>query len=415
MRVEDLRQFGWDHHHDAFSQVVHAAAGHRRAAARAGRAAGEGLGAHLPRRPDGPGRQLGAAAGVDRRVRAQWAAHRAEASAGGSDGGAWLDGDAAPAMACDAAMAPIVTGEVNLAALDDLVRLCVELDRLRRHGAGGDGGEAPAAPGRDTTRAWEALEQAIIGKAVDLLSGPGGLASFLRRRQLGARLGGPSLPLDIGYSETIPASIRNAVILRDQHCQWAGRCNQPAGGMRGAPCQAQEERRQDQRSRLCSTVLVSPPGGDPPVGLDPGPEPRRHHHRLEPGQDQGPAQPQPTCPSRVTPGRTGKLRTSRRSADPAARVKPAYGDPAQIPRKAAPDERPPTARSKSRGVIRCCSLLQGPQFPDELDGFGPCVGARRLVRGFVGDLPGQETRRQRRKQISEGVAGLGVLQDRVAV
>ena len=30
------------------------------------------------------------------RVRAQWAAHRAEASAGGSDGGAWLDGDAAP-------------------------------------------------------------------------------------------------------------------------------------------------------------------------------------------------------------------------------------------------------------------------------------------------------------------------------
>jgi hypothetical protein len=74
----------------------------------------------------------------------------------------------------------------------------------------------------------EALEQAIIGKAVDLLSGPGGLASFQRRRQLGARLGGPSLPLDIGYSETIPAGIRNAVILRDKHCQWAGGCRQPA-------------------------------------------------------------------------------------------------------------------------------------------------------------------------------------------
>ena len=44
------------------------------------------------------------------------------------------------------------------------------------------------------------LELAIIAKAVDLLSGPGGLASFLRRRQLGARLAGPSLPLDIGYS-----------------------------------------------------------------------------------------------------------------------------------------------------------------------------------------------------------------------
>jgi hypothetical protein len=42
------------------------------------------------------------------------------------------------------------------------------------------------------------------------------------------RLGGPSLPLDIGYSETIPAGIRSAVMLRDQHCQWAGRCDQPA-------------------------------------------------------------------------------------------------------------------------------------------------------------------------------------------
>ncbi len=168
-------------------------------------------------------------------VRAAWAAHRAQASAGGSDGGAWLDGDAAEAVACDAAMAPFVTGEVNPAALEDLVRLCVQLDRLRYHsrpgqdGTGdGDGGDGQAAPGPDTARAWEALEQAIIGKAVDLVSGPGGLASFLRRRQLGARLGGPSLPLDIGYAETIPAGIRNAVILRDQHCQWAGRCNQPA-------------------------------------------------------------------------------------------------------------------------------------------------------------------------------------------
>jgi hypothetical protein len=46
---------------------------------------------------------------------------------------------------------------------------------------------------------------------VELLSGPGGLASFLRRKLLGARLGGDSLPLDIGCSETVPAGIRNAV------------------------------------------------------------------------------------------------------------------------------------------------------------------------------------------------------------
>ena len=186
-------------------------------------------------------------------VRAQWAAHRAAASAGGAEGGAWLDGEAAAAVACDAAMAPIVTGEVNPAVLEDLIRLCVQLDKLRYPGpggrdadpgsdtggpggdpypgSGGDSGTGPDGQGAaaaDTSRAWEALEQAVIGKAVDLLSGPGGLAGFLRRRQLGVRLGGPSLPLDIGMSESIPASIRNAVILRDKHCQWAGRCNQPA-------------------------------------------------------------------------------------------------------------------------------------------------------------------------------------------
>ena len=108
------------------------------------------------------------------RVRAQWAAHRAEASVGGGDGGAWLDGDAVGAVACDAAMAPFVTGEVNPAALDDLVRLCVELDRLHHHpGTGGtaqdgtdaDGGQSAAST--DTARAWEALERAIIGKNHD--------------------------------------------------------------------------------------------------------------------------------------------------------------------------------------------------------------------------------------------------------
>jgi hypothetical protein len=147
-------------------------------------------------------------------VRARWAARRAHAAGTGANDGVWLDGDAAEGIACDAAMAPIVTGDVNVDALGDLVRLCVELDARQRDGA------------RDA--AWAALEQAVIGKAVDLLSGPGGLASFLRRRQLGARLSGPSLPLDIGYAETVPAGIRNAVMLRDKHCQWAGRCDQPA-------------------------------------------------------------------------------------------------------------------------------------------------------------------------------------------
>ena len=225
-------------------------------------------------------------------VRARWAARRAAASETGANDGAWLDGDAAEGIACDAAMAPIVTGDVNVDALGDLVRLCVELDARQRDGA------------RDA--AWAALEQAVIGKAVDLLSGPGGLASFLRRRQLGARLGGPSLPLDIGYSETVPAGIRNAVMLRDKHCQWAGRCDQPAEA-----CQVHHTRHKANGGptsvKDCVLALLVPsPGRDPPLGLDPDREPRRHHHGVEQGQDEGAAQPRtPGPPGVTTPLRVG--------------------------------------------------------------------------------------------------------------
>jgi hypothetical protein len=216
-------------------------------------------------------------------VRAQWAAARAAASAGGSDGAAWLDGDAANGFACGAPMTPVVFGTVNPGVLDELVRFCVELaghgpgrctpvpgprpyrdepapaspdhtspdhphpDHISPDPAGlGHAGPAPAGPdhsGPDPAGrgepvpgpqplppglSRESLEQGIIGKAVELLSGPGGLASFLRRRELGVRLGGPSQPLDIGFSDKVPAGIRNAVRARDRHCQWAGGCDQPA-------------------------------------------------------------------------------------------------------------------------------------------------------------------------------------------
>ena len=201
-------------------------------------------------------------------VRREWAAARAAASAGGSDGAPWLEGDAAEGFACDAQVTPVVFGTVNPGVMEQLVRLCVQ---LAGHGAGrctphpdpdhtssdhtssdhtssdhtasdhsdpdhSDPDHAAPDPGEPLpgpqllppglSRA--SLEQGIIGKAVELVSGPGGLASFLRRRQLGARLGGPSQPLDIGFSDNVPAGIRNAVKARDLHCQWAGGCDQPA-------------------------------------------------------------------------------------------------------------------------------------------------------------------------------------------
>ena len=99
------------------------------------------------------------------RVRAAWAAHRAEASAGGGDGGAWLDGDAAEAMACDAAMAPFVTGEVNPDALEDLVRLCVDLDRLRHHPRTGHDGTDTGTDGGDSAERARPGHYAGLGGA----------------------------------------------------------------------------------------------------------------------------------------------------------------------------------------------------------------------------------------------------------
>jgi hypothetical protein len=208
----------------------------------------------------------------------RWAVHRAAASQAGGDGAAWLDGKAAAAAACDATLIPVVTGQIDPAALDDLVGLCLQFAGHGPHCGPAPAQSAPAGhpssdpaqnpsdapdpagnppvdldpagnmpgtpdpaanppggcdarppgPRPPTAQALEMLRNAIIGKAVDLVSGPGGLASFLRTRLLGARLAGPSLPLDVGRSAEIPAAIRRAVILRDQHCRWAGGCDQPA-------------------------------------------------------------------------------------------------------------------------------------------------------------------------------------------
>jgi hypothetical protein len=65
--------------------------------------------------------------------RARWAAHRAAASVSTGDGGAWLEGDAARAIACEAMIVPVVTGDIDAGAVEELIVLCA-LCR-RRHKA----------------------------------------------------------------------------------------------------------------------------------------------------------------------------------------------------------------------------------------------------------------------------------------
>jgi hypothetical protein len=169
--------------------------------------------------------------------RARWAAHRAAASVGPSDGGAWLEGEAAQAIAYDAMIVPVVTGDLDPEAIEGLITLCVQYDQLRRHShpdAPQHGQPEPAQAGPQepapSALTLGELEQQILVQVIQIISGPGGLASFLRRNLLGKPLAGPSLPLDIGQTDDIPLHLRRLIALRDQGCGYPGGCDQPAAG-----------------------------------------------------------------------------------------------------------------------------------------------------------------------------------------
>jgi hypothetical protein len=187
--------------------------------------------------------------------RARWAAHRAAASVATGDGGAWLDSRKARAIAADAMIIPVVMGDVHGGAVEDLILLCARYHRLRTSAPdpadlpGSADGQDAAGSGRmvipagltgsAARQAAQAamvadaladLEHQILGKVLQVVSGPGGVASFLRRNLLGKGLNGPSLPLDVGQTDDIPIHLRRLVALRDQHCQYPGGCDQPASG-----------------------------------------------------------------------------------------------------------------------------------------------------------------------------------------
>jgi hypothetical protein len=75
--------------------------------------------------------------------------------------------------------------------------------------------------------AHTAARELLIGRAVRLLSGPSGLAAYLRGTLTPQPAASISLPLDLGKStETVPAYLRRGVMTRDKHCAFAG-CYQP--------------------------------------------------------------------------------------------------------------------------------------------------------------------------------------------
>ena len=73
------------------------------------------------------------------------------------------------------------------------------------------------------------LHEILLRHAADVLSRPGGLASFLRTRLTGGPFPPASLPLDTGTpTNTITPGLRRAVIARDRHCAFPGCPTPPA-------------------------------------------------------------------------------------------------------------------------------------------------------------------------------------------
>ncbi len=194
----------------------------------------------------------------------------------GEDG--YLTGKDAETAACDAPVVPVVTATLDLDVIDQMIDLArtaaqaqagvsdpaghadisaappdspapagntcstsdaptaddiddIDEPDVRDSGNLDDG--SPAGPGvrtrsqRLSPEAWRALRYAMARLAVDLVSGPAGVAAILRQGLLDQPYNTPSLPLDIGYSDSIPWYIRRAVQLRDKKCAWP-KCGRPA-------------------------------------------------------------------------------------------------------------------------------------------------------------------------------------------
>jgi hypothetical protein len=176
----------------------------------------------------------------------EWLAGRA---AGDGEPGWLTSRAAAEAYACDAQITPVVTGHLDPAVLAAMTQEYLNPGRYEAMVTGTPrdktGWRRDAPPNPRTVRR---VQDTLLRYAADVLSGPAGLAAFLRTGVLAADLpparwpgdddsgsglaGFPasvSLPLDTGTpTPTVPPHLRRAVARRDRRCAFPGCRQRPA-------------------------------------------------------------------------------------------------------------------------------------------------------------------------------------------
>ena len=178
----------------------------------------------------------------------------------------------AEAYACDAAITPLVAGHVDRGALAAMTAAFLGGDPdapcpfpgctgpgCTGPGCTGPGCAGPGCAGAGDGQVFRPLGPAVFARIQDLLlrhatgmlSGPAGLAAFLRTELTGAQFPAASLPLDTGAAtEQVPAHLRRAVIARDRHCAFPG-CEQPP-----AACQVHHVRPRSRGGPTCLANLT---------------------------------------------------------------------------------------------------------------------------------------------------------------
>ena len=244
---------------------------------------------------------------------------------------------AAPGSDCDATVVPVVSGHVDPAVLDQLTAALLRHDPafgghdLARPGEGAAlrGAGAPPArygPGSGSAgsrfgagsgfglSSWPepqppggqrspygpqspkaaAVRRVILRHAADLLSGPAGLAAFLRTGLLDSAAGQhqPAAGRGPGHQD----HPRSPAPRRDRPGPLLPVPRLPPAPRRlpGPPCQTTKPRRHHQPEQPDPALRLPPPHRHPPLGLAPHPAPRRHRHSCQPGPAAHPEQPRPS-------------------------------------------------------------------------------------------------------------------------